>query len=129
MEFADKEEAIRFAGRALVNGGYVAESYVEAMIERDKITSTYMGNDVAIPHGTEEAKKAVLKSGFTVLQVPNGVDFNGEKVRLIFGIAGKDGTHLEILSGIAVTCSDMENIEKMVQATSAKEIKNILDEN
>lgn len=129
MEFTDKEEAIRFAGRALVNGGYVAESYIEAMIERDKITSTYMGNDVAIPHGTEEAKKAVLKSGFTVLQVPNGVDFNGEKVRLIFGIAGKDGTHLEILSGIAVTCSDMENIEKMVQAKSAKEIKNILNEN
>lgn len=126
QEFSNKEEAIRFAGEILVKGGYVEESYIEAMIERDNITSTYMGNDVAIPHGTEEAKKNVLKSGFTVLQVPNGVDFDGEQVRLIFGIAGKDGTHLEILSGIAVTCSDMDNIEKMVQATSAKELKAII---
>ncbi|PLT30036.1 PTS mannitol transporter subunit IICBA [Peribacillus deserti] len=129
QEFATKEEAIRFAGRALVNAGYVEESYVEAMIARDEMTSTYMGNDVAIPHGTEEAKKAVLKSGFTVLQVPNGVDFDGQKARLIFGIAGKDGTHLEILSGIAVTCSDMENIERMVNAKTARELMNIINEN
>lgn len=128
QEFSNKEEAIRFAGRALVKAGYVKESYIEAMIERDKMTSTYMGNDVAIPHGTEDAKKAVLNSGFTVLQVPNGVDFDGQKVRLIFGIAGKDGTHLEILSGIAVTCSDMANIEKLVKAKSAKEIMDILND-
>jgi mannitol PTS system EIICBA or EIICB component len=126
QEFANKEEAIRFAGRALVNAGYVKENYIEAMIERDNMTSTYMGNDVAIPHGTEEAKKDVIKSGFTVLQVPNGVDFDGQKARLIFGIAGKDGTHLEILSGIAVTCSDMENIEKMAGAKTAQEIIDII---
>ncbi|WP_026580668.1 PTS mannitol transporter subunit IICBA [Bacillus sp. J33] len=125
-QFANKEEAIRFTGRALVNAGYVDESYIEAMIERDNITSTYMGNDVAIPHGTEEAKKAVIKSGFTVVQVPDGVDFDGQKVRLIFGIAGKDGTHLEILSGIAVTCSDMENIEKMAEAETAQTIIDII---
>ncbi|MBG9447523.1 PTS mannitol transporter subunit IICBA [Cytobacillus firmus] len=125
-EFADKDEAIRFAGRVLVDAGYVEESYIEAMIERDNITSTYMGNDVAIPHGTEEAKKAVIKSGFTVIQVPNGVDFDGQKVRLIFGIAGKDGTHLEILSGIAVTCSDMDNIEKLASAESVETIMDII---
>jgi mannitol PTS system EIICBA or EIICB component len=128
QEFSNKEEAIRFAGRALVNAGYVKENYIEAMIARDQLTSTFMGNDVAIPHGTEEAKKDVLNSGFTVLQVPNGVDFDGQKVRLIFGIAGKDGTHLEILSGIAVTCSDMANIEKLVEAKTAHEIIDILND-
>lgn len=128
QEFTSKEEAIRFAGRVLVDAGYVKESYIEAMIARDEITSTYMGNDVAIPHGTEEAKKDVLKSGFTVLQVPKGVDFDGNMVRLIFGIAGKDGTHLEILSGIAVTCSDMAHIERLVEAKSAKEIMAILND-
>jgi mannitol PTS system EIICBA or EIICB component len=127
QKFNHKDEAIRFAGRALVDGGYVRENYIEAMIERDEMTSTYMGNDVAIPHGTEAAKQEVIKSGFTVIQVPEGVDFNGEKVRLIFGIAGKDGTHLEILSSIAVTCSEMENIEKMVQAKTAKELMDILN--
>lgn len=127
QSFATKDEAIRFAGNALYKAGYVKENYIEAMIERDQITSTYMGNDVAIPHGTEEAKKEVLKSGFTVIQVPQGVDFDGNLVRLIFGIAGKDGTHLEILSGIAVTCSEMENIEKLVNAQTAKEIIAILN--
>ncbi|KRG14769.1 PTS mannitol transporter subunit IICBA [Lederbergia galactosidilytica] len=128
MAFANKEEAIRFAGKVLFDAGYVKESYIDAMVERDEMTSTYMGNDVAIPHGTEAAKKDVIASGFTVLQVPNGVDFDGQKARLIFGIAGKDGTHLEILSGIAQTCSDMENIEKMVNATSAEEIIAIIGE-
>lgn len=126
QKFSTKEEAIRFAGRVLVDGGYVEESYIDAMIERDEMTSTYMGNDVAIPHGTEEAKKAVLKSGVTILQIPEGVDFGGDKVRLLFGIAGKDGTHLEILSGIAITCSDMDNIEKMVAAKTQTEILDII---
>ncbi|WP_028782379.1 PTS mannitol transporter subunit IICBA [Thalassobacillus devorans] len=126
-DFSTKEEAIRFAGEALVKAGYVKGSYVDAMVEREEITSTYMGNNVAIPHGTEEAKKAVLKSGFTVIQVPNGVDFDGEQAKMIFGIAGKDGTHLEILSGIAVICSEQENVDQMVQATTAKEIKDIIN--
>ncbi|WP_044338917.1 PTS mannitol transporter subunit IICBA [Rossellomorea aquimaris] len=129
QSFATKEEAIRFAGEALVKAGYVEESYVDAMIDREGITSTYMGNNVAIPHGTEDAKKAVIKSGFTVVQVPNGVDFNGEKAKMIFGIAGKDGTHLEILSGIAVVCSEQENVDRMVQAKSAKELKDIINSN
>lgn len=128
-EFSTKEEAIRFAGEALVKAGYVEESYVEAMIERDNMTSTYMGNNVAIPHGTEEAKKAVIRSGFTVIQVPNGVDFDGQQAKLIFGIAGKDGTHLEILSGIAVICSEEENIERLVNAKTAKELMNIINSN
>jgi PTS system mannitol-specific IIC component len=126
-EFATKEEAIRFAGEVLVKGGYVKDSYVEAMIEREEITSTYMGNNVAIPHGTEEAKKAVIKSGFTVIQVPNGVDFNGEQAKMIFGIAGKDGTHLEILSGIAIICSEQENVDQMVKAKTAKELMDIIN--
>ncbi|WP_339214245.1 PTS mannitol transporter subunit IICBA [Ornithinibacillus sp. FSL M8-0202] len=127
QEFATKEEAIRFAGEVLVKAGYVEESYVDAMIDREKLTSTYMGNNVAIPHGTEEAKKAVLRSGFTVIQVPNGVDFDGQEAKLIFGIAGKDGTHLDILSGIAIVCSDEKNVEQMVQAKTAKELLTIIN--
>lgn len=126
QHFSSKEEAIRFAGQVLYKGGYVQESYIEAMIARDQLTSTYMGNDVAIPHGTEEAKTQVLESGVTIIQVPDGVDFDGEKVRLIFGIAGKDGGHLEILSAIAVTCAEMENVEKMATAKSVDEIMEII---
>ncbi|MDN7242547.1 PTS mannitol transporter subunit IICBA [Planococcus sp. N028] len=129
QSFSTKEQAIRFAGEALVKAGYVEPSYVNEMLKREEITTTYMGNNVAIPHGTEEAKKAVIKSGFTVVQVPNGVDFNGESAKLIFGIAGKDGTHLEILSGIAVICAEQDNVDQLVQAKSAQELISILNRN
>ncbi|WKA51798.1 PTS mannitol transporter subunit IICBA [Planococcus liqunii] len=129
QDFRSKEEAIRFAGEALVNAGYVEESYVDEMMKREEITTTYMGNNVAIPHGTEEAKKSVIKSGFTVVQVPNGVDFNGESAKLIFGIAGKDGTHLDILSGIAVICAEQDNVDQLAEAKSAKEILAIINSN
>lgn len=109
--------------------GYVSEDYVPAMLQREEISSTYMGNFLAIPHGTDEAKTAVLNSGLSVIQAPNGVDFgDGNIVKLIIGIAGKDGEHLELLSQIAIVCSEMENVEKLVAAKSEEEIIQILSE-
>ncbi|MCA0987600.1 PTS sugar transporter subunit IIA [Guptibacillus algicola] len=114
---ATKEDAIRLAGEILVNKGYVEESYVDQMFEREKITTTYMGNYVAIPHGTEDAKKAVNHSGLSIVQLREGVDFgDGNIAKLIIGIAGKDNEHLEILSQIAIVCSEEENVEKLIQA-------------
>ncbi|MBD8070813.1 PTS sugar transporter subunit IIA [Bacillus sp. PS06] len=127
--FSNKEEAIRSTGQILVEKGYVAAGYIEKMLEREELTSTYMGNYVAIPHGTEDAKKEVLSSGLSIIQVPGGVDFgNGNIVKVLIGIAGKDGEHLDILSQIAIVCSEEENIEKIVSATSAEEIISLFDE-
>jgi PTS system mannitol-specific IIA component len=121
--FINKEEAIRSTGQILVEKGYVEPSYIEKMLEREELTSTYMGNYVAIPHGTEDAKKSVIASGLSIIQVPNGVDFgDGNIVKVLIGIAGKDGEHLEILSQIAIVCSEEENIQKIVEAKSAEEI-------
>lgn len=124
--FDSKYDAIRMAGELLVKGGYVSEHYVEEMIKREDLSTTYIGNGIAIPHGTESAKNDVLESGISVIQVPDGVDFNGEKARVVFGIAGKDNTHLEILSNIAIFCSDMENVEKIVAAKDEEEIMMLL---
>lgn len=124
-----KEEAIRFTGKILVDNGYVEESYVEKMLEREELTSTYMGNFLAIPHGTEEAKKNVIETGLSVVTVPDGVDFGGGNiVKVLIGIAGKGDEHLEILSKIAIICSEVENIEKIVQAESEQEILDLLEE-
>ncbi|WP_018665387.1 PTS mannitol transporter subunit IICBA [Heyndrickxia acidiproducens] len=122
QSFKNKEEAIRFAGRVLVDNGYVTESYIDEMIKREQLTSTYIGNEIAIPHGTDEAKEAILKSGITVVQVPDGVDFNGNIVRMVIGIAGKNGEHLGILSKIAETCSDMDTVKKMAEAKTVEEL-------
>ncbi|WP_041056235.1 PTS sugar transporter subunit IIA [Jeotgalibacillus campisalis] len=123
-----KEEAIERAGRVLVDQGYVTENYIAEMKKREELTSTFMGNFVAIPHGTEEAKTEVKASGLSFLQVPEGVEWNGEQVKLVIGIAGKDGEHLELLSQIAIVCSEMENVEKLASATSEQEIIQIFED-
>lgn len=125
-KFDSKYDAIKMAGELLLAGGYVNEHYIEEMVKREDLSTTYIGNDIAIPHGTESAKNDVLDSGISVIQVPEGVDFNGDKARVVFGIAGKNNTHLEILANIAVFCSDMENVEKLVKAETKEEIMDLL---
>ncbi|MDQ0300130.1 PTS system mannitol-specific IIA component [Salibacterium salarium] len=115
--FSSKEEAIRETGNILAEKGYVDEAYIEAMMEREEMTSTYMGNYVAIPHGTEDSKHLIKESGLSIIQVPDGVDFgDGKMVKILIGIAGKENEHLEILQKIAVICSQEENITKMLDA-------------
>ncbi len=124
----DKEEAIRYTGQILVDQGYVEPSYIEKMLERERVTSTYMGNFVAIPHGVEESKKDVVASGISVVTVQNGVDFDGNTVKILIGIAGKGDEHLEILSQIAIVLSEMENIEKLISTSSKEEVINLFNE-
>lgn len=125
----NKENAIRFTGDVLVQRGYVDSAYIEKMLEREELTSTYMGNFVAIPHGTEDAKNSVKESGIAIVQVPDGVDFgNGNIVKLLIGIAGKNNEHLDILSQIAIVCSEEENVEKIIRAASAEEILALFEE-
>jgi PTS system mannitol-specific IIA component len=125
----NKTEAIKATGQILVDNGYVKQEYIEQMLKREELSSTYMGNFIAIPHGTEEAKEAVLESGLSVIQVPEGVDFGaGNIVKILIGIAGKGDEHLDILSKIAIVCSEEENVEKLVQAKSKEEILQLLSE-
>ncbi len=123
-----KENAIKMTGELLVARGYVQPSYIDKMLEREELTSTYMGNFVAIPHGTEEGKQSVNESGIAIIQVPEGVEFGeGNLVKLLIGIAGKGDEHLDILSQIAIVCSEEENVEKIVAATSAEEILELFE--
>lgn len=78
--------------------------------------------------GTDEAKTNVIHSGLTLLQIPEGVDWDGEVVKVVVGIAGKDGEHLDLLSKIAITFSEEENVDRIVQAKSAEEIKQVFEE-
>lgn len=108
-----KEEAIQAAGELLVKQGYVDESYVDAMQEREKLVSTYMGMGVAIPHGTTQAKGTVKKTGIVFLQYPEGVDFGSEKAQLVFGIAGIGDEHLDLLSKLCNLLEDPALLETL----------------
>lgn len=107
-----KEDAIKLAGEKLLENGYVEKEYIDAMLEREKLMTTYLGMGFAIPHGTNEAKKSIKSTGIVVLQFPNGVQFDDELAYILIGIAGKDNEHLEILSKISVLIDD-ELCEKL----------------
>ena len=108
-----KEEAIRAAGELLVAEGCVEPPYVDAMLEREKVFTTYMGMGIAIPHGTSEAKAQVKKTGITLVQYPEGVDFGDEKANLVFGIAGVGDEHLDMIQKIVQALENPEELEKM----------------
>ena len=108
-----KEEAIQAAGELLEELGYVDGSYVEAMQERERLVSTYMGMGVAIPHGTTQAKGTVKKSGIVFFQYPDGVDFGEEKAQLVVGIAGVGDEHLDLLGNLCTVLEDEARLETL----------------
>jgi PTS system mannitol-specific IIA component len=122
-----KDEAIKEAGQILVDAGAVTSEYVDAMYEREKSVSTYMGNFLAIPHGTNEAKDEIKASALSVVRYDNPIDWDGNEVRFAVGIAGLNNGHLEILGKIAVIFSDMDEVDKMIAAGSAEEVFEILN--
>lgn len=128
QSISTQEEAIEKAGQLLVDSGVVKAGYVQAMKDREQIVSTFMGNALAIPHGTDEAKNEVIASGLSLLQIPEGLLWNGEEVKVVIGIAGKDGEHLDLLSQIAMTFSEEENIHKIVNLASPQAIRQVFEE-
>ena len=121
-----KDDAIREAGQLLVDAGAVSPAYVDAMFEREKSVSTYMGNYLAIPHGTNEAKDTISRSAISVVRYDEPIDWNGNDVRFAVGIAGVENGHLEILGKIAIVFSDSDEVDKLLAARSADDLYQLL---
>ncbi|GAA1060373.1 PTS sugar transporter subunit IIA [Agromyces bracchium] len=124
----DRDEAIRAAGRILVDAGAVDASYIDSMLERESTVSTYMGNWLAIPHGTNEAKGLIHRSAMSLLRYEEPIDWGGEQARFVVGIAGLENEHLEILSKIAIVFSDEDEVGRLLAARSADELVAVLSE-
>ncbi|WP_144719921.1 PTS mannitol transporter subunit IICBA [Agrococcus jejuensis] len=121
-----KEAAIQEAADALVAAGAVTPAYADAMRDREATVSTYMGNLLAIPHGTNEAKGEVLASAISVARYPAPISWDGNDVRFVVGIAGKDGGHLEILAKIATVFSDEAEVQRLLDAPDEQAMLDIL---
>lgn len=125
-EVRDKYEAIRMVGQLLVDAGHVPVEYIDAMIRREEILSTYMGAGLAIPHGTNDARGLVRSTGLAVLTVPNGVLFEeGKMARLIVGIAAVGDEHMDLLTNIAMIVSDEEQASRLIEARTEDEVLDI----
>ena len=115
---ADKHDAIRQAGELLVQGGCAAPGYVAGMLAREQTMSTYLGNGVAIPHGQYENLGDVLQTGISVLQLPNGVEWEpGELAYLVIGIAANAEEHLGVLANLAEMVEDPDAASELARTT------------
>ncbi|TWG96366.1 PTS system mannitol-specific IIC component [Nocardioides sp. J9] len=122
-----RDDAITEAGELLVAAGVVEPSYVAAMHEREKSVSTHMGNGLAIPHGTNEAKAAVRRTGISFVRYAEPVDWNGKPAEFVVGIAGQGNEHLGLLSRIAQVFLDEEQVARLRAAGSEEEVRAVLD--
>lgn len=114
---ATRDQAMREAADILEAAGAVTPSYFAAMQQREAAVSTYMGNELAIPHGTNDAKDAIVASALSVVRYDGGVDWDGEPVTFVIGIAGRGDEHLEILSRIAMIFADEAEVAKLKTAS------------
>ncbi|WP_158108231.1 PTS mannitol transporter subunit IICBA [Vibrio furnissii] len=129
LKAANKEEAIRFAGNKLVELGYAEPEYVDAMFEREALVSTYLGESIAVPHGTVEAKDRVKKTGIVICQYPSGIQFTDDHddvAKLVIGIAAKNDEHIQVITTITNALDEPDAIETLTSTTDIEEILTIL---
>ena len=127
QQAANKEEAIRQVAAALVSAGNVADGYVAGMLAREQHTSTFLGNGIAIPHGTTDTRDQVLKTGVQVYQFPQGVTWGeGQTAYVAIGIAASSDEHLGLLRQLTHVLSDDAVAEQLKTATTAEELRALL---
>lgn len=124
-----RDAAISEAGRLLVACGAVEPSYVDAMHEREGSVSTYMGNGLAIPHGTNEAKDAIRRTGISFVRYAEPIDWNGKPAEFVVGIAGAGKDHMALLTKIAGVFLNSDEVARLRDANSAEEVRSVLGGN
>jgi len=126
---SNKQEAIQFAGDQLVKLGYAEPAYIDGMFAREKLVSTYLGESIAVPHGTIEAKESVIKTGIVVCQYSEGVLFGDDEddiAKLVIGIAAKNDEHISVISTITNALDDPDAIEALINSKDVQKVLSIL---
>ncbi|MBZ6385042.1 MULTISPECIES: fused PTS fructose transporter subunit IIA/HPr protein [Pantoea] len=122
----NKEEAIRQVAAALTAAGNVAEGYVNGMLAREQQTSTFLGNGIAIPHGTTDTRDLVQKTGVQVFQFPQGIAWGEDQIAYVaIGIAAKSDEHLALLRQLTHVLSD-DSIAEQLKTASAEDLRALL---
>ncbi|MGG4606803.1 fused PTS fructose transporter subunit IIA/HPr protein [Providencia sp. Me31A] len=123
----DKTKAIEQVAKALETSGYVKSGYVQGMLNREKQAPTFLGNGIAIPHGTTDTRDQVIKTGFSIFQFPDGIDWGEEQTAyIVIGIAAQSNEHLELLRQLTHIISDESIANAMAKANSPEELKQLL---
>ena len=124
---ADKQQAIEMAASALVQADNVENGYLQGMLAREQQTSTFLGNGIAIPHGTLDTRSMVKKTGVQVFQFPQGIEWGeGNIAYVVIGIAARSDEHLSLLRQLTHVLSDEDTAAKLAKITDIAEFRAIL---
>lgn len=123
---ADRDDAIRRCGQALVEIGAAEPGYVDTMLAREQSISTYVGEGVAIPHGTLAGKDLVKRDALAVLRFPEGVDWGGETVTVCLAIAAQGDGHVDLLAALAEILLDEDQARELREATEPETVIRLL---
>ena len=124
---ADKQQAIEMAASALVQADNVENGYLQGMLARELQTSTFLGNGIAIPHGTLDTRSMVKKTGVQVFQFPQGIEWGeGNIAYVVIGIAARSDEHLSLLRQLTHVLSDEDTAAKLAKITDVAEFRAIL---
>ena len=130
MKPTSKQDAIKFAGEQLVKLGNVKPEYVEGMFAREELVTTYLGESIAVPHGTIEAKQYVQKTGIVFCQYPEGIQWGEDEddiAKLVIGIAAQGDEHNMVLMAITNSLDDEEAIECLKSTSNPEDVLRILN--
>ena len=122
----DRDDAIRRCGAVLVEVGAVRPGYVDAMLARERSISTYVGEGVAIPHGTLEGKETVDHDALAVVRFPDPVDWGGQPVTVCVAIAARGDGHVEVLGELAQILLDPDRAAALRAATEPETVYALL---
>jgi mannitol/fructose-specific phosphotransferase system IIA component len=127
LSATDKLDALRQCGAVLVDVGAASQEYADAILEREESVSTYMGEGVAIPHGTDASREFIKRAALAVLQFPAGVDWGRDKqVQLCIAIASRSDEHIGILQSLAMVLSDKESARRLRETNDVNEVLELL---
>lgn len=122
----DRDAAVRRAGQALVDLGAVEPAYVDAMHEREAMVSSFVGEGFAIPHGTNDARSLVKRASLAFLQFPDGIDWEGQEVRVAVAIAAAEDEHMAVMARLAQVLLDPDAAERLRTTTDPDEVLALL---
>lgn len=123
----NKQQAIELAANALEQAGYVEHGYLQGMLGREQQTSTFLGNGIAIPHGTLETRDMVKDTGVQIFQFPQGIEWGeGNIAYVVIGIAARSDEHLALLRQLTHVLGDEDTAAKLATLTDVKKFRAIL---
>lgn len=124
LDFDNKDDVLSYLCDELHKHHYVSENYKESVFRREKIMATDLGNNIAIPHGSE---KEIIKSKIVIATLKKPILWNQHQVQIIFMIAMNMKEPQVTKNTLKDLYAVMDNKQAMQVLLEAKDAKDVIE--